>query len=72
MRGRVGLVEFVEFRQPVVPDFCSRAVFVGDFADVCVFSVVWVRWMRVVFGGWGCVLGGFAWVGGAYGWYRSG
>ena len=51
MRGRVGLVSFVEFRQPVVPDFCSRAVFVGNFADVCAFGVVWVRWMRVVFGG---------------------
>ena len=49
MGGHVGLVAFVEFRQPVVPDFCSRAIFVEDFADVCAFGVVWVRWMWVVY-----------------------
>ena len=45
------LVAFVEFRQLVVPDFFSRAVFVGDFANVYAFGVVWVRQMRVVFRG---------------------
>ena len=55
------LVAFVEFRQLVVQDFCSRAVFVGDFADMCAFGVVWVRQMRVVFGGGACA-----------GWLREG
>ena len=73
MQIRVGLVAFVGFRQQVVPDFCSRAIFVGNFADVCAFGVVWVRWMRVVFGGGRArVPGGVARVGRAHGWCRSG
>ena len=66
MQGRVGLSAFMEFRQAVEQDIYTRALSVGDFADVCAFGVVWVRRMRVIFRG-ARVPGGVARVGRAHG-----
>ena len=44
----MGLVAFMLLRHPVMPYGGFGAVFVCDFADMCSFDAVWIRWAGAV------------------------